>query len=256
MNYLFDLTGKTAIVTGGGRGIGLMIARGLHQAGAEVHLVSRKIEACQAAADSLGDGAVAWGADLSNEAACIAFAHDFLNQVPKLDILVNNAGAAWGAPLAEFDTAAWDKILNVNLKSPFFLIREFVESLSAAGSAEDPSRIINIGSIDGLRVPLLETYSYTSSKAALHNLTQVLAVRLGPKNITVNAIAPGAFETKMMAGVLEETGDEFANANPLGRNGIPDDIAGLTIALAAKSGSYINGAVIPLDGGLTLVSPR
>lgn len=256
MSGLFDLTGKVALVTGGGRGIGLMAARGLREAGAMVHIVSRKLQACQQAAAELGDGVIPWGADLSTEAACREFADELIEQTGGLDILVNNAGATWGAPIEQFETAAWDKVLDLNLKSPFFLVRELLPALEPRGSVDDPSRIINIGSIDGLRVPTMSTYSYSASKAALHHLTRVLAVELGPRHVTVNAIAPGPFQTKMMATVLDESPGEFEQIAPLGRLGRADDIAGLVVMLAARSGAYLTGTVIPVDGGISIVSPR
>lgn len=252
MASLFDLSGKVAIVTGGGRGIGHMIATGYANAGATVHVVSRRLDEDAVRAD----GMTPWVADLSTEAGCVDFARAFLKEVGTLDILVNNSGATWGAPLEEFDDHAWSRVVDLNLKSPFFLVREFASTLERSGSAEDPSRIINIGSIDGLRVPTMQTYSYSASKAGIHQMTRVLAVELGPRNITVNAIAPGPFESKMMAATLEESREEFERFAPLGRIGNRDDAAGLAIMLAARAGSYLTGTVIPLDGGLSIVSPR
>ncbi|MFO6451966.1 MULTISPECIES: SDR family oxidoreductase [unclassified Aeromicrobium] len=252
MSGLFDVAGRTVLVTGGGRGIGRMIADGFVAAGAEVHVVSRRLDVEELRAAGLRP----WVADLSSEAGCAAFASEFADATGRLDVLVNNAGATWGAPLEEFDSAAWDKVVDLNLKSPFFLVRELATLLEASATPDAPSRIVNIGSIDGLRVPTLSTYSYTASKAALHHLTRVLAVELGPRSITVNAIAPGPFESKMMAAVLAESRDEFEGAAPLGRIGRPDDAAALAILLAAPGGSFLTGTVIPLDGGLSIVSPR
>ena len=250
MAGLFDLTGKKALVTGGTRGIGLMIARGLLDAGASVTISSRGAEACEHARQELSaHGEVtAVPADLSTEAECRRLAATV--QGP-LHILVNNAGATWGAPLEEFPEAAWDKVLNLNLKSPFFLTRALLPRLEEAATDDDPARVINIGSIDGLRVPSLPTYSYSSSKAAVHMLTKVLAKELGPKRITVNAIAPGPFESKMMAATLDAFGDAIAAAAPLGRIGRPDDMAGTAVFLSSRAGSYITGAVIPVDGGIS-----
>jgi NAD(P)-dependent dehydrogenase (short-subunit alcohol dehydrogenase family) len=163
---------------------------------------------------------------------------------------VNNAGATWGAPLEEFPAAAWDKVVDLNLKSPFFLTRAFLPLLEAAGTHDDPARVINVGSIDGLHVPSLPTYSYSASKAGLHHLTRVLARELGPRQITVNAVAPGPFESKMMAATLASAGDAIAAAAPLRRIGRPDDMAGVAVYLASRAGSYVTGAVIPVDGGL------
>jgi NAD(P)-dependent dehydrogenase (short-subunit alcohol dehydrogenase family) len=246
---LFDLTGKKALVTGGTRGIGLMIARGLLDAGASVTISSRSAEACEQARQELSPygEVVAVPADLSTEAECQRLAATVEGP---LHILVNNAGATWGAPLEQFPESAWDKVLNLNLKSPFFLTRALLPRLEEAASDDDPARIINIGSIDGLRVPSLPTYSYSSSKAAVHMLTKVLAKELGPKRITVNAIAPGPFESKMMAATLDAFGDAIAAAAPLGRIGRPDDMAGTAVFLSSRAGSYITGAIIPVDGGI------
>jgi len=252
MTNLFDLSGKTAVVTGGTRGIGLMMARGLLQAGASVTICSRKADACEAAAAELsGDGPVtAFAADLSTEAGCLQLAEQVGRAQSRLHILVNNAGATWGAPLEEFPESAWDKVLNLNLKSPFFLTRAFLPLLEAAATADDPARIINVGSIDGLRVPILPTYAYSASKAALHHMTRVLARELGPRQITVNAVAPGPFESKMMAATLRAAGDEIAARSPLGRIGRPDDMAGVAVYLSSRAAAYVTGAVIPVDGGI------
>ena len=163
---------------------------------------------------------------------------------------MNNAGATWGAPLAEFPAAAWDKVLDLNVKAPFFLTRALVPQLEAAATADDPARVINIGSIDAIQVPMLETYAYSSSKAAIHQLTRHLAKHLGPRHITVNAVAPGPFESKMMAATLRDFGDAIARSSPLGRIGRPDDMAGVAIYLASRAGAYVTGAVIPVDGGI------
>ncbi len=246
---LFDLTGKAALVTGGTRGIGLMIARGLLDAGASVTISSRSADACEQARQELSPygEVVAVPADLSTEAECRRLAATVDGP---LHILVNNAGATWGAPLLEFPESAWDKVLDLNLKSPFFLTRALLPRLEEAASDDDPARVINIGSIDGLRVPALPTYSYSASKAAVHMLTKVLAKELGPRRITVNAIAPGPFESKMMAATLDAFGEVIAASAPLGRIGRPDDMAGTAVFLASRAGSYVTGAVIPVDGGI------
>jgi NAD(P)-dependent dehydrogenase (short-subunit alcohol dehydrogenase family) len=249
---LFDLTGKVAVVTGGTRGIGLMMARGLLQAGASVYISSRKPEAGRAAVTELS----AYGtvlsvpADLSREEECTRLAVEVGRSEERVHILVNNAGATWGAPLAEFPASAWDKVLNLNLKAPFFLIRAFLPLLEAAGTADDPARVINVGSIDGLRVPELHTYSYAASKAGLHQLTRVLARELGPRHITVNAVAPGPFESKMMAATLASAGERIAASSPLGRIGRPDDMAGVVVFLSGRGAAYVTGAIIPVDGGI------
>jgi NAD(P)-dependent dehydrogenase (short-subunit alcohol dehydrogenase family) len=254
---LFDLTGRTAVVTGGTRGIGLMIARGLLQAGATVVISSRKAEACaQARTDLLAGGAaadrvLAVPADLSTEAECRRLAAVVGESTDAVHVLVNNAGATWGAPLEEFPASAWDKVLDLNLKSPFFLTRAFLPLLGAAATADDPARVINIGSIDGLRVPSVANYSYSASKAAVHHLTRVLAAELGPRHITVNAVAPGPFESKMMAATLAARGEEIAASSPLGRIGRPDDMAGVAVFLSSRAAAYVTGAVIPVDGGIS-----
>jgi NAD(P)-dependent dehydrogenase (short-subunit alcohol dehydrogenase family) len=249
---LFDLDGKVALVTGGTQGIGLMIARGLLQAGASVYVSSRKPEAGEAAVEELSqDGPiVSIPADASTEAECLRLAGEVGEREPGLHILVNNAGATWGAPLEEFPESAWDKVLALNLKAPFFLTRACLPSLRAAATVDDPARVINVGSIDGLRVPELETYSYSTSKAAVHQLTRVLARRLGPDHITVNAIAPGPFQSKMMAVTLERFGEQIASTSPLGRIGRPDDMAGAAVYLSSRAGAYTTGAIIPVDGGI------
>jgi NAD(P)-dependent dehydrogenase (short-subunit alcohol dehydrogenase family) len=189
-------------------------------------------------------------ADLSTEAACDELAAEVASREPALHVLVNNAGATWGAPLAEYPGSAWDKVLDLNVKSPFFLTRACVPLLEKAASPDDPARVINIGSIDGIQVPIMETYAYSSSKAAVHQLTRHLARHLGRRNITVNAIAPGPFESKMMAETLRNFGDAIAESSPLRRIGRPDDMAGTAIYLASRAGAYVTGAVIPVDGGI------
>jgi NAD(P)-dependent dehydrogenase (short-subunit alcohol dehydrogenase family) len=249
---LFDLTGKVAVVSGGGRGIGLMVARGLLQAGASVYISSRKAEAGQAAVAELSQYGVALSvpADLSREEESLRLAEEVGRSEERVHILVNNAGATWGAPLAEFPASAWDKVLDLNLKAPFFLTRAFLPLLEAAGTADDPARVINVGSIDALRVPELSTYSYSASKAGLHQLTRVLARELGPRHITVNAVAPGPFESKMMAATLAEHGERIAAASPLGRIGRPDDMAGVAVFLSGRGSAFVTGAIIPVDGGI------
>ncbi|MDT7548520.1 MAG: hypothetical protein QOE84_914 [Actinomycetota bacterium] len=249
---LFDLTGKVAVVTGGSRGIGLMMARGLLEAGASVVISSRDAEACSRAVDELAAlGAVsAVPSDLSTEAECLRLAAEVADRHDRLDVLVNNAGATWGAPLEDYPESAWDKVIALNLKAPFFLTRALVPLLSASGTHDDPSRVVMVGSVDGLHVPPLPTYAYSTSKAALHQLTRVLARELGPRHITVNAIAPGPFESKMMAATLETFGDAVAALSPLNRIGRPDDMAGAIVYLASRAGSYVTGALLPVDGGI------
>ena len=252
LERLFGLGGKTALVTGGTRGIGMMIARGLLQAGAHVVLSSRKADACEhavAALSAFGE-VCAVAADLSRQDECQRLAADILARTDTLDILVNNAGATWGEPLETFPAAAWDRVLDLNVKSPFWMVQALLPALRKAGTQDDPARIINIGSIDGIHVSPMTTYSYSTSKAAIHQLTRVLAKELGPQHITVNAVAPGPFPSKMMAATLEAFGDAIAASAPLRRIGRDDDMAGIAIFLASRAGSYLNGAVIPVDGGI------
>jgi NAD(P)-dependent dehydrogenase (short-subunit alcohol dehydrogenase family) len=251
MNDLFSITGKTALVTGGSSGIGLMIARGYVEAGARVYIASRKADVLDEVAAELSKVGEchAIAADLSSEAECRRLAEAIAARESTLDILVNNAGATWGAPLEQFDEAAWERALALNVKGVFHLTKFLLPLLEAAGTADDPARVINIGSIDGLRVPLMDNYSYSASKAAVHMLSRHLAKRLAPR-ITVNAIAPGPFESKMMAATLEAFGEQIAAGTPLKRIGRPDDMAGAAIYLASRAGSYLTGAVIPVDGGI------
>jgi NAD(P)-dependent dehydrogenase (short-subunit alcohol dehydrogenase family) len=253
---LFDLTGKTALVTGGTRGIGLMIARGLLGAGARVMISSRRPEAGEAAVAELAPHGevVSIPADLSSEAECRRLAGEVLARHDRLHILVNNAGATWGEPIESFPVSAWDKVLDLNLKAPFLLSRALLGALEAAAEPDDPARIINVGSIDGLRATQMPIYSYAASKAGLHQLTRVLARELGPRQITVNAIAPGPFESKMMKATLEQFGEQIAASSPLGRIGRPDDMAGTAVYLASRAGAYVTGAIIPVDGGIWAAS--
>jgi NAD(P)-dependent dehydrogenase (short-subunit alcohol dehydrogenase family) len=253
MPDLFAISGKVALVTGGSRGIGLMIARGFVEAGAKVYISSRKADACdEVAAELSKEGeCVSLPADLATEEACIELAGRIGEHERALHILVNNAGANWGAPLSDYPADAWDKVLDLNVKSPFFLTRACLPLLEAAGTDDDPARVINIGSIDGIQVPIMETYAYSTSKAALHHLTRHLARHLGRRHITVNAIAPGPFESKMMAETLRNFGDSIAASSPLNRIGRPDDMAGAAIYLSSRAGAYLTGAVIPVDGGIS-----
>ena len=251
---LFSIAGKTALVTGGGRGIGAMIARGYLEAGAaRVYISSRKLDELEATADALGEfgECVPLAADLSRAEECDRLAAEVSEREGgRLDILVNNAGANWGAPFAEFPDSAWDRVLDVNVKGVFHLTRALAPALSAAGTPRNPARVINIGSIDGIRVPEMDTYSYSASKAAVHHLTRVLARRLGPDNITVNAIAPGPFESKMMAATLEAFRPYIESSSPFGRIGEPDDIAGAAIYLASRATAWVTGVILPVDGGM------
>jgi NAD(P)-dependent dehydrogenase (short-subunit alcohol dehydrogenase family) len=248
---LFDISGKQAVVTGGGSGIGTMIARGFVEAGAKVIIASRKEASLKEVTDELsqlGDCSYVV-ADLSTEEGCRAFGAEAAERWSSLDILVNNAGANWGAPLVEQDHASWARVLNVNVEGVFHTTKFLLPLLQAAGTAEDPARIINIGSVDGIQVPGFETYAYSSSKAAVHQLTRHLAKHLAP-TVTVNAIAPGPFQSRMMKATLEAAGDQMAKMMPLKRIGRPDDMAGPAIFLSSRAGSFLTGAIIPVDGGI------
>jgi NAD(P)-dependent dehydrogenase (short-subunit alcohol dehydrogenase family) len=252
---LFSIAGKTALVTGGSRGIGLMIARGYVEAGAKVYISSRKADVCEQVAAELSEHGecIPLPADLSSEAECRRLADEVAARESQIDILVNNAGATWGAPLEDYDEAAWERVLALNVKGVFHLTKFLAPLLEKAGTAEEPARVINIGSIDGLHVPMLDTFAYSSSKAAVHQLTRHLARRLAPV-VTVNAIAPGPFESKMMAATLDAFGDQIAASAPLKRIGRPDDMAGTAIFLASRAGAYLTGAIIPVDGGIATVA--
>jgi NAD(P)-dependent dehydrogenase (short-subunit alcohol dehydrogenase family) len=255
MSELFDVSGKTALVTGGSRGIGLMIARGLVQAGAKVIVSSRKSADVQGAAAELAElgECEAIPGDISTPAGAAALAAATAERFGELDVLVNNAGAVWGASLEDFPPEGWDKVVHTNVEGIFNLTVALLPALRAAAARRAPARVINIGSIDGLRTPSVENYSYSASKAAVHMLTRHLAKRLASEQITVNAIAPGPFETKMMAFALDDPTlrEQVEREVPLGRIGHPDDVAGLTLLLASRAGAYMTGTVIPLDGGIT-----
>jgi NAD(P)-dependent dehydrogenase (short-subunit alcohol dehydrogenase family) len=248
---LFSITGKTALVTGGTRGIGKMIAEGFVDAGATVYISSRKADVVTEVAAELSQKGTCIGipADLSQESECRRLADEMASRVDALDILVNNAGATWGAPMVDYDEAAFERVLALNVKGVFHLTKDLVPLLQKAGTVDEPARVINIGSIDGIGVPTLETYAYSASKAAVHQLTRHLAKRLAP-TITVNAIAPGPFESKMMAATLEAFGEQIAATAPLRRIGRPDDMAGAAIYLSSRAGAYLTGAIIPVDGGI------
>jgi len=253
MQDLFSVKGKVAVVTGGGQGIGLMITRGLVEAGAKTYISSRKLDVIEGVAKELSKvgECIPVQADLSTEAGCRSLGEEIAKREDKLHILVNNAGNNWGAPFEEFPDAGFDRVFALNIKGVFHTTRSLLPLLEKAATAEDPARIINIGSIDGIRAPFLETYSYSTSKAAVHHLTRVFSRKFAPKHITANAIAPGPFESKMMHETLQRFGDAMKSQIPLGRIGRPEDMAGTVIFLASRAGSYLTGTVIPVDGGTT-----
>ena len=255
MSDMFDVSGKTALVTGGSRGIGLMIARGLAESGVRVIVSSRKAGDLEAAAEQirqLGE-CEAIRSDLSSPEGARALAGEVASRHERLDILVNNAGATWGAPLEEFPASGWDRVMHTNVEGIFHLTIGLLPALRAAASAEVPARVINIGSVDGMRVPITQNYSYSAAKAAVHMLTRHLSKEPAPDHITVNAIAPGPFESKMTAFMFatEEGRRAIEQMVPLHRAGRQDDAAGLVRFLSSRAGSYLTGTVIPLDGGLT-----
>jgi NAD(P)-dependent dehydrogenase (short-subunit alcohol dehydrogenase family) len=252
---LFSVTGKVAVVTGGSRGIGAMIASGLVRAGCRVYITARKKDACDAKAAELSafGECISLPLDLAAPGGVDEFIRVIGEREERLHVLVNNAGATWGAPLAEYPLEAFDKLWNINVRALFALTVRSLPLLRAAAAAEDPARVINIGSIDGLGVPAMESYAYSTTKAGVHMLTRHLASRLAAESITVNAIAPGPFDSKMMAFALDDPQTRAAIAGnvPLGRIGEPDDMAGTVIFLASRAGRYLTGAVIPVDGGLS-----
>jgi NAD(P)-dependent dehydrogenase (short-subunit alcohol dehydrogenase family) len=246
---LFRLDGRVALVTGGSRGIGKMIAAGFIAQGAKVYVSSRKAPACEETAAELGPNCIALPADVSTVENVRALAEAFGEREPKLDILVNNAGAAWGAPFEDFPESGWDKVMDLNVKSPFFLTQALHPLLKAAASPERPAKVINITSIDGQRLNPWDTYSYHASKSALIYLTKRMAARLVRDAINVTSIAPGAFASEMNRAARDH-GDEVAAGIPAGRIGIDEDMAGAAIYLASRAGDYVVGDTITVDGGL------
>jgi NAD(P)-dependent dehydrogenase (short-subunit alcohol dehydrogenase family) len=253
MSELFSVKDKIALVTGGTSGIGLMIARGLVEHGAKVYIAARNAEeAARTAAELGGDShCVALKADLSTLPGVIALADALKAREKRLDILVNNAGAMWEQPLDEFSEQGWDQVMDLNLKSVFFLTQKLLPLLRAAASPTQHSSVINVGSVGGLRVGPKENYSYAASKAALHHMTGSLAKRLGGENVTVNAIAPGVFLSRITV-LNDEQLKAVTAMMPRKRVGTPEDVVGATIYLASRAGSFVTGAVIPIGGGMTL----
>ena len=261
LENLFSIKGKVAVVTGGSRGIGEMIAAGFLANGAKVYISSRKAEACHATAKRLaekfGGDCIAIPANLAELSGIDELTQELTNREQRVDILVNNAGVSWGAGLEEFPELGWDKVMDTNVKGVFFLTQRLLPLLEAGASPEDPARVINVGSIDGIKTPVFDTFSYGPSKAAVHALTRQLASHLVKRNIIVNAIAPGPFPTWMLStgvgggGDVETTDwDAVGRVNPRGRVGTPEDIAGLAIFLSSRAGAFTVGEVISCDGGI------
>ena len=254
ISNLFSVAGKTVVVTGGSRGIGLMIAQTFVENGAKVYISSRKAEVCDAVAAKLSEigSCISVPADLSTEEGIAKLIEAVKSNEDKLHVLINNAGASWGAPFAVHPESGYDKVLDINVKSIFFLTQGFLPLLEKGGSKTDPARVINVGSIDGIKISPMDNLPYGTSKAAVHHLTKGLAIKLGGKNITVNAIAPGPFESKMTKTLLDSFQEQIERSCPLGRIGQPQDMGGIAVFLSSAAGSYLNGAVIPVDGGIHL----
>jgi NAD(P)-dependent dehydrogenase (short-subunit alcohol dehydrogenase family) len=257
---IFSIRGKVALVTGGSRGIGEMIAAGFLAAGAKVYISSRKADVCDATAERLaatyGGTCISLPADLSQMSGIESLAARLAEKESRLDILVNNAGAAWGAPIESFPEVGWDKVMDTNVKGVFFLTQKLLPLLRKAAAEGAPARVINIGSIDGLKSAAFDTFSYGASKAAVHHLTRFLAAHLTKEKILCNAIAPGPYPTWMLStgvgfgGETENADwDQVGRGNPSGRVGTAQDIAGLAIFLSSRAGEYVVGQVIASDGG-------
>lgn len=258
MNSIFSLAGKIALVTGGTSGIGYMIAMGLVKHGVKVYVASRKSDACDKTAAELSEFGECHGiaADLSTEAGCKKLIQAISEKEDKVHILVNNAGVTWGASLENYPDEAWDKIQNLNVKAAFTMTKNMLPLLTAAGTDDDPARVINVTSVAGHLTASMQAYAYGPSKAALNHLTKILAAELAAKRINVNAIAPGVFPSKMTKFILNDDSlaDQQARSVPLGRVGEPRDMEGLAVFLSSPAASYITGNVIFLDGG-TSVKP-
>ncbi|KAM7190714.1 hypothetical protein V8F20_009619 [Naviculisporaceae sp. PSN 640] len=270
VNDLFGVKGKVVLVTGGAKGLGRMISEGFVRNGCKVYISSRDAKACDSAAAELttsgsssGGSAVSLPADLSSYEECKRLVSAISSREKKLHVLVNNSGATWGEPYDEYPDKAFTKLMTLNLQRVFTLSQLLTPLLEAAaqeskspetGVITDPSRIIHIGSIDGIRVPTLPTYAYSATKAGLHHMARHMAVELGPRGITSNNLACGPFPSKMMAHTLQNFGDAIVGSNPMGRIGTPEDAAGACLFLASRAGAFVNGATLRLDGGISLVS--
>lgn len=254
--HLFSVRGKVALVTGGSRGIGLMIAEGLVRGGAKVYISSRKVDACRKAESELSKQGecIAIPCDISTLDGCKYLTAEIEAREERLDLLVNNAGVTWNMPLEDFHEKAWDRVMNLDVRSPFFLTQQLLPLLRAAASRDERAGVINISSINSLRPSSLMNYSYVAAKAGLNQLSTQLAQDLMKDHINVNVIAPGMFKSKMTAPLYatEEMEKQAVLPIPMQRWGAMEDVAGLTIFLASRAGSYITGHLIPCDGGVTL----
>jgi len=254
MKTLFNVSGKVAVVSGGSSGIGAMMARGLLENGAKVYIAARKAERLMAMADELSESGdcIAIPSEMSSVEGIEALVAEISTRESKIDILINNAGSNWSAPIEDFPEKGWDKVMDINIKSIFFATQKFLPLLKAAGNADEPARIINIASINGIRNPGMPTYAYTASKSGVINLTEHLATDLASYSINVNAIAPGFFPSNMTKQIVEN--DEMTKFTisqiPRGRMGVPEDIAGTAIFLCSRASSWLTGQTIVLDGGM------
>ncbi len=251
INDLFSVRGKVAVVTGGSRGIGEMIARAYVENGAKVYITARNAAVCDGLAAELSKlgTCISIPADLAKMAEIERFAAEIGSREPKVDILVNNAGASWGAEFDDFPESGWDKVMDLNVKSVFFLTQKLIKQLEAAATADNYARVINIGSIDGQHVSGIETYSYAASKAGVLHMTKMMAKNLAGRHIAVNAIAPGYFPSKMTAGIAEEFAAASLEATPMRRRGNADDMGGVALFLASRASGFLCGSVITVDGG-------
>lgn len=256
---LFSMQDKICVITGGYRGLGAFMAQGFLEAGAKrVYITGRKVQACLAAAEELSQygECIALPGDASSTEGLKALVQELTNREDHIDVLVNNAGTAWGAPFGQFPEAGWDKVMDINVKSPFFLIQALTPLLSKNTNAKNSASVINIGSIAGLLGNGLDTFSYAVSKSAIHQATRILATELAPLHIRVNAIAPGRFYSKMTEFLSndQEAFEEELQTIPMQRWGEASDISGVAIMLASKAGAFITGQIIPVDGGTSVVN--
>ena len=249
---LFSVKGRVALVTGGSAGIGRMIASGLAAAGARVYICARNGEKVAAAAAAMEGEVIGLAADVSTVEGIARLAAEIAAREPALHVLVNNAGTLTDAPIDDFSEEQWDSVIDLNLKSPFFLLQKLLPLLRAGGTPERPASVINIGSVGALKIGPREVYAYQASKGAIHWLTKSLAKKLAPQNITVNAIAPGFFESDMTVISDDAMRKMIVGMVPRGRTGMAEDMAGAAIYLASQAASYVTGSVIPVEGGLSI----